>query len=93
MRPQGVRQRPRQSNGLQDEALQLTEDRGVGIGTIMLLIANSLSRDETAAFQALQFAFNGSGPGIDGPHNLGGVKASIRLTEDESKHALLYVRE
>jgi len=67
MRPQGLGQGSRHSDGLENEALQLAEYWGLGIGPVMLLIADPLGRYETTAFQALQFTLDGARSRIDGP--------------------------
>jgi hypothetical protein len=59
----------------------------------MLLIANPLNRDETATLQPLQLSLDGARAGLDGPYDLGGVKAPLWLAEDEAKHALLHIRK
>src|SRR5215475_9012361 len=72
---------------------QLMKERRVGVGLVVLLIADRTHRDEAASDQASQFALDSSGSRTHQRDQLGRVVTAAGLPEEESEHALLGASE
>ena len=76
-------------DGLAHQRAQLLEDRAVGIGLVVLLLADALDGDQAAGGQPLQLALHGAGAGPGELDQLAGEEAAGRLAEQQRQHALL----
>src|SRR4051794_16020938 len=81
------------SHRLDNEATQFLEDRRLTVSAVMPLITDALYRDEAALTQAGEFALHSSSSRANTSDNLRGVKALIRMAEQQRQHALLHFRE
>ena len=71
------------------QTAQFREHRRVGVGLVVLLVADALHRHQAAVGQAFEFALDGAGAGADAGDQFGGVEAASGLAEQQGQDPLL----
>src|SRR5207248_10951282 len=92
-RPSSGPKRAEDANGLGDEPMQLAKDRAVSIGLLVFLITGAADGDEPGICQPGQEAVRRAGPAAREADQLSALKAALRLSVEQSQHALLNRRK